>query len=474
MQAYLAVGRDRRRPDLRRRRRLARRAPGAVRRGQRARRARADELPVVEPGGAQGERRRRAARTWSRGARRLPARLPAPRLPATRRHEQVRGRREPGASPRARSCCAPRCSSSSSTSRRPRRCARCRCCSSRRRSTSTTSSTSRPGAAWSSGSSPQGQQVFVDLLAQPRRRAGPLRPRHLRRGGARGARRRRRDHRPAGGPRQRRLLGRDHHAPASLGHLAADGRARRDREPDADGVRARQRARRAPPAALANREIAAAAVAESARRGYVDGQALAGVFTWLRPNDLVWNYVVNNYLLGKEPPAFDILYWNQDTRAAGGRPAPRLHPARRWRTRSRAPGALEVLGTPVDLGAVDVDSYIVAGLNGPHRPVGERLPQHAAARRRAALRALDQRPHPGARQPARRPTAARATASPTQPARRPTRGSSRPPRCRAAGGPTTTQWLAARSGELKPAPKRLGNARHKAQAKAPGTYVHAS
>jgi poly[(R)-3-hydroxyalkanoate] polymerase subunit PhaC len=60
-------------------------------------------------------------------------------------------------------------------------------------------------------------------------------------------------------------------------------------------------------AAFASRDVAAAAVAESARRGYVDGQALAGVFAWLRPNDLVWGYVVNNYLLGKAPPAFDIL-----------------------------------------------------------------------------------------------------------------------------------------------------------------------
>src|SRR5207244_6847045 len=65
--------------------------------------------------------------------------------------------------------------------------------------------------------------------------------------------------------------------------------------------------------ALASRDVAAAAIAESARKGYLDGQALAGVFTWLRPNDLVWSYVVNNYLLGKAPPAFDILYWNQDT-----------------------------------------------------------------------------------------------------------------------------------------------------------------
>ena len=73
------------------------------------------------------------------------------------------------------------------------------------------------------------------------------------------------------------------------------------------------------PAAFAGHDTATAAVAESARRGYLDGQALAGVFTWLRPNDLVWNYVVNNYLMGKAPPAFDVLHWNQDTvRLAAG------------------------------------------------------------------------------------------------------------------------------------------------------------
>jgi polyhydroxyalkanoate synthase subunit PhaC len=113
--------------------------------------------------------------------------------------------------------------------------------------------------------------------------------------------------------------------------------------------------------ALADESTAEAAIAASARQGYLDGRRLAEVFAWLRPGDLIWNYWVNNYLLGREPAKFDILFWNADTtRMTAG-----LHRdfVRVAVTNSLAePGGVTVLGTEVDLGRVKVDSYVVAGV----------------------------------------------------------------------------------------------------------------
>jgi polyhydroxyalkanoate synthase subunit PhaC len=221
--------------------------------------------------------------------------------------------------------------------------------------------------------------------------------------------------------------------------------------------------------ALAGRDLAAAAVAESARKGYLDGRALAGVFTWLRPNDLVWNYVVNNYLLGKEPPAFDILYWNQDTvRLAAGLHRDFIQIG--LDNSFKRPGRLEVLGSPVDLGAVDVDTYFVAGVS-DHIVAWESAYKGAllfGGKRRFVLsrsghiQALVNPPSPDSRSSFR--VADELPEAPDEFA-------SQAPQLPGSWWTDWDAWLAKRSGETKPAPKTLGNHGHKAQAKAPGTYV---
>jgi polyhydroxyalkanoate synthase subunit PhaC len=114
-------------------------------------------------------------------------------------------------------------------------------------------------------------------------------------------------------------------------------------------------------AAMISRRTAALAIAASASRGYLDGRALAEVFAWLRPNDLIWNYWVNNYLEGKTPPPFDILFWNADTTrlpAAVHRDFIEIGLSNAL----TKPGHATMLGSPVDLSKVDVDSYVIAGI----------------------------------------------------------------------------------------------------------------
>jgi len=113
--------------------------------------------------------------------------------------------------------------------------------------------------------------------------------------------------------------------------------------------------------ALIDERLASRAKEKSARKGYLDGRSLAEVFAWLRPGDLVWNYWVNNYLLGKRPPAFDILFWNADTtRMTAALHADFVDLA--MQNSLTKPGALTVLGVPVDLGKVTVDTYVAAGI----------------------------------------------------------------------------------------------------------------
>jgi len=105
----------------------------------------------------------------------------------------------------------------------------------------------------------------------------------------------------------------------------------------------------------------AAAKSASQVAGVVEGRELARMFAWMRPNDLIWNYWVNNYLLGNAPPAFDVLYWNNDTTRL---PA-RLH-ADFLDLIDTNPyvnaGRLTVRGKPLDMRRVKLDSYVVAGV----------------------------------------------------------------------------------------------------------------
>lgn len=95
-----------------------------------------------------------------------------------------------------------------------------------------------------------------------------------------------------------------------------------------------------------------------ARGGVLAARELATTFAFLRPNDLVWNYVVNNYLKGQAPSAFDILYWNADSTNLPG-------PFYAWYLRNAylennlsAPGKLSTCGVKLDLGRLDMPAYI--------------------------------------------------------------------------------------------------------------------
>jgi polyhydroxyalkanoate synthase len=112
---------------------------------------------------------------------------------------------------------------------------------------------------------------------------------------------------------------------------------------------------------FASQRTVQAAIAQSRRKGVLDGKSLARVFAWMRPNDLVWNYWVSNYLLGYNPPAFDVLAWNSDTtNLPAALHAEFLH---LWVDNAlMKPGTIDVLGTPLDLGLVKNDMYVVGAL----------------------------------------------------------------------------------------------------------------
>ncbi len=94
--------------------------------------------------------------------------------------------------------------------------------------------------------------------------------------------------------------------------------------------------------------------------GIVPGAQLAGSFVALRANDLVWSYVVNNYLKGKQPPAFDLLYWNADSTNMPG-PMYAYYLRNTYQDNKLVvPDALKMCGVPVDLGRIKAPAFVLA------------------------------------------------------------------------------------------------------------------
>ncbi len=94
--------------------------------------------------------------------------------------------------------------------------------------------------------------------------------------------------------------------------------------------------------------------------GMLRGKELASTFSFLRPNDLVWNYVVGNYLKGETPPPFDLLYWNSDSTNLPGAMYCWYLRNTYLQDQLKVPGALTVCGEKVDLGAIKAPVYLYA------------------------------------------------------------------------------------------------------------------
>jgi polyhydroxyalkanoate synthase len=99
----------------------------------------------------------------------------------------------------------------------------------------------------------------------------------------------------------------------------------------------------------------------SRRKGIITSRQMGSAFTWLRPDDLVFNYWVNNYLMGDKPPAFDILAWNADGTSLPGALHGQFLSIFRDNLFTR-PGRLSVLGTPLRLPAITVPTFVTGAV----------------------------------------------------------------------------------------------------------------
>jgi polyhydroxyalkanoate synthase subunit PhaC len=207
----------------------------------------------------------------------------------------------------------------------------------------------------------------------------------------------------------------------------------------------------------------------SKKKGILKGDDLARMFAWMRPNDLIWNYVVNNYLMGEDPAPFDVLFWNNDSTNL---PA-QLHSDYLDLGLNQPfdhPGEYEVAGHMLDMSKVKADAFVVAGLTDHITPwkacyrtarlLGSKNVEFVLSSSGHIQSLLNPPGNPKAkmfRNPTIAPTADEWAAGATEEA--------------GSWWPVWAEWLKARAGTLKTAPKACGNEAFPPLYAAPGRYV---
>jgi len=202
-------------------------------------------------------------------------------------------------------------------------------------------------------------------------------------------------------------------------------------------------------------------------RGYLDSREMSNMFNLLRSNDLIWSNVVNNYLMGQKPPAFDLLYWNSD----GTRMARAAHS---WYLRNTyvennliKPGKVELKGEALDLRRIALDTYAVGAEKDHIVPwdAAWRVTQLVGGKVRYVLASSGH--IAGIINP---PGGKGSFWTNEKQAATPAQWRSEAERHDGSWWTDWFAWLAARAGD-RVKPPTVGNAKHRPLADAPGTYV---